>query len=296
MKKIAVIGSINMDYFIETDVFPNVGETVLAKKSFTALGGKGANQAVAAGRLGADVTLFGSIGDDDAGDIFKKKMEKEFVDISFVQSVKNIATGSAFIELSKSENRILVVPGANQCTDREYVERMFNEMIKHDIFVFQLETPVSMLEYLVPKLADHGKIIVLNPAPAQTIQAELLEKITYVTPNEHEFKVVMNSVDKMEDLLFTHPNQLLITKGTAGVFYSDGQKIVCVPALKVEAVDTTGAGDTFSGAFAAALAEGKELRESIQFANIAAGLSVKKKGAQAGMPTREEVLQFYASS
>lgn len=294
MKKIAVIGSINIDYFIETDVFPHLGETVLAKNSFTALGGKGANQAVAAARLGANVTLFGSIGDDDAGVIFKKKMETEAVNISFVQSVNRTATGSAFIELSKSENRILVVPGANQCTDSVYVERMFDEIIKHDIIVFQLETPVSMLEYLVDKLAELGKTIVLNPAPAQTIQAELLEKFTYITPNEHEYKLVMNTDEPMEDLLRNYPNQLLITKGTEGVVYSDGNDTVRIPALKVEAVDTTGAGDTFSGAFAAALAEGKVLRESIQFANIAAGLSVKKKGAQAGMPTKEEVLSLYS--
>ncbi|GAA0316670.1 ribokinase [Bacillus carboniphilus] len=292
MQRIAVVGSINMDYFIESSVLPKVGETVLGENFFLSMGGKGANQAVSAARLGGKVSLFGSLGDDENSEIIAKKLEKENINLANLQYVKESPTGAAFIELCQSENRIIVVPGANNDTDVNYVKNIAQELYKHDVIVFQLETPLSMLEYLVPLLYEQGKTIIVNPAPAQLLKPELIEKITYLTPNEHEYQIVFNTNQPMEELLKQYPNKLIITCGEEGVRFFDGTDITLVPSMKVTPVDTTGAGDTFSGAFAVAIAEGMSLQESIQFGNIAAGLSVTKKGAQTGMPYREDVTQF----
>lgn len=292
MQKIAVVGSINLDYFIDSDVLPQLGETVLGKDFFLSIGGKGANQAVAAARLGGKVSLFGSLGDDENSEMIVRKLEKENINLSNLQFVKGKPTGAAFIELCKSDNRIIVVPGANDQTDVNYVKNIASELLQYDVIVFQLETPLQMIQYLVPLLHERGKTIILNPAPAQTLDQELIEKVTYITPNEHEYKMVFNTNESIDDLLQKYPNKLIITCGSKGVRFFDGNEDILIPSIEVTPVDSTGAGDTFSGAFAVAISEGKSLSESIRFGNIAAGLSVTKKGAQSGMPSRSEVAQY----
>jgi ribokinase len=289
VRKIAVIGSINIDYFVEADKLPELGETILGNNFFLSIGGKGANQSVAASRLGAEVTLFGSIGIDDVSQIFIENMKKETVDITHLNRVEASHTGVAFIEICNIENRILVVPGANEYTNLNYITKILDELLTYDVVLFQMETPIDMMEYLIPILHKQMKTIIVNPAPAQKIRESLIEMITYLTPNEHEYEIVIDSKLPMEELLKKYPNKLIITCGTNGVIYHDGKTIIRVPVIKVDAVDTTGAGDTFSGAFAVAIAEGKNLYESIRFGNIAAGLSVTRKGAQTGMPYRDEV-------
>lgn len=294
MKKIAVVGSINSDYFVEADMLPKTGETILGNNFFRALGGKGANQAVAASRLGAQVTFFGSVGNDDNGNFAKDSFLLENVETSFLNAVNNAHTGAAFVEISNSENRIIVIPGANSHTNEKYVKSHLEQILMHDIFIFQLEIPMETIEYLIPILYENQKIIIVNPAPSQHIKQDILEKITYLTPNEHEYQLVLDQSDsKMEDALSKFPNKLVITCGQEGVKFFDGSRIVNVPARTVQAVDTTGAGDTFCGAFAVALAEGKDLSECIRFGNIAAALSVQKKGAQAGMPYRKDLDQIF---
>ncbi|PEJ58804.1 ribokinase [Bacillus sp. AFS002410] len=289
MRKIAVVGSINMDYFVEAEKLPEIGETLLGNQFFLSVGGKGANQAVAASRLGAEVALFGSVGKDEISEIFIENMKNETLDIKNLNLVEGSHTGVAFIEICNSENRILVVPGANDFTDVSYINRVLDGLLTYDVVLFQMETPIELMEYLIPILHEKGKIIIVNPAPAHKIKAHLFEKITYLTPNEHEYEIVFDSKLPMEELLINYPNQLIITCGTDGVVYYDGQEIVRVPAIKVEPVDTTGAGDSFSGAFAVAVSEEKNLYDSIRFGTIVAGLSVTKKGAQTGMPYRSEV-------
>lgn len=292
MGKIAVVGSINIDYVIEADRLPELGETVLGNHFFLSLGGKGANQAVAASRLGGNVALFGSIGNDENGQIIKGKMQKEKVDLSHLNTIENHPSGAAFIELCDSENRIVVISGANMHTDVSYINSVTAELLKYDVILFQLETPLEMMEHIVPVLAENRKTIILNPAPALKLKEELINKITYLTPNEFEYGLILDSEDSMETLLRRYPNKLIITRGTKGVTYFDGDKQIEVPVIIVDAVDTTGAGDTFSGAFAVGISEGKGLYESIYFGNVAAGLSVTKKGAQTGMPYRKEVEQI----
>lgn len=290
MKKIAVVGSINSDYFVEADVLPKTGETILGNNFFRALGGKGANQAVAASRLGAQVTFFGSVGNDDNGNFAKDSFLLENVETSFLNVVNYSHTGAAFVEISNSENRIIVIPGANSHTNKVYVENHLEQILMHDIFIFQLEIPMETLEYLIPILYENQKIIIVNPAPSNVIRQDILKKITYLTPNEHEYQLVLDIPGShMEDALSKFPNKLMITCGQEGVKFFDGNRIVHVPARIVRALDTTGAGDTFCGAFAVAVAEGKELKECISFGNIAASLSVQKKGAQAGMPYRKDI-------
>lgn len=293
MKKIAVIGSINSDYFVEADELPKTGQTIIGNNFFRALGGKGANQAVAASRLGAQVSFFGSVGKDDNGYFAKDTFIQENIVTSFLQFENNAHTGAAFVEISNSENRIIVIPGANSYTNKQYVENYLEQILNHDIFIFQLEIPMETIDYLIPILYKHEKIIIVNPAPAQLIKKDIIDKITYLTPNEYEYQEVLNQpVSSMEDVLIKFPNKLMITCGQDGVKFFDGNRIVHVPAHIVKAVDTTGAGDTFCGAFAVAIANGKELSECIRFGNIAAALSVKKKGAQAGMPYIKDIDQI----
>lgn len=292
MKKIAVIGSINCDYFIEVDVSPKAGETQLGTNFFKGLGGKGANQAVAASRLGAAVTFFGSVGNDDNGIYVKKELNQEKVDTSFLNTT-NSPTGVAFVEISNAENRIVVVPGANSVTNASYVREFLKEILEHDIIIFQLEIPMETIEYLVPILHKENKIIIVNPAPALYMHKDIINKITYLTPNEHEYEIVLRESMDMENVLIKYPNKLVVTCGKNGVKFFNGENVVHIPAYPVKAVDTTGAGDTYCGAFAAALAENKSLIDCIKYGNLAAALSVLKKGAQKGMPHRKEVDQFF---
>ncbi|PFH90646.1 ribokinase [Bacillus sp. AFS088145] len=289
MRKIAVVGSINIDYFVEAEKLPEIGETLLGNHFFLSVGGKGSNQAVAASRLGAEVALFGSVGKDEISEIFIENMKNETVDITNLNVVEGSHTGVAFIEICNSVNRILVVPGANDFTDVNYITKVLDELLTYDVVLFQMETPMELIEYLIPILHEKGKIIIVNPAPAKKIKEDLLEKITYLTPNEHEYEIVFDCKLPMEELLKNYPNQLIITCGKNGVVYHDGQDIVRVPIIKVEPVDTTGAGDSFSGGFAVAVSEVENLYDSIRFGTIVAGLSVTKKGAQTGMPYRDEV-------
>ncbi len=291
-KKIAVVGSLNMDYFIECDRSPQEGETILGNNFFTSVGGKGANQAVAAARLGGQVSMFGSIGNDEHGKYLNSQLAKENINLSQLQVLDDVTTGAAFIQLVNSENRIIVVQGANEFTNRTYSQRIESELLKHDVILFQLEVPVETIEYLVPILYNHNKIIIVNPAPATRLSEAVLDYCTYLTPNEHEYSIVTNQTGSMNEVLINYPNKLIITCGNKGVVYFDGTTLVEVPAMEVDAVDTTGAGDTFAGAFTVAISEGKSIEDCIRFGSIAAGLSVTKKGAQTGMPSRDEVAQL----
>ncbi|WP_019152494.1 ribokinase [Robertmurraya massiliosenegalensis] len=289
MKKIAVIGSINIDYFVESKIVPKFGETVTGENFFMAFGGKGANQAVSASRLGGDVTLFGSIGNDEQKEVLLHHFINEKVNTEHLNIVDGVSTGAAFIELHNSENRIIIVPGANQYTNISYIEKNIERLLEHDVFLFQMEIPLETIEFLIPILFKHRKIIVLDPAPAQHLAADILDKVSYLTPNEHEFALVLNEQENQESALKSYPNKLIITEGEKGVSFYNGTEIIKVPARQTKAVDTTGAGDTFTGAFTVGISEGKALEECIRFGTIAASIAVTKKGAQAGMPYKQEI-------
>lgn len=290
MPNIAVVGSISMDLVAVSKKRPKAGETVIGEAFHTIPGGKGANQAVAAARLGANVAMVGAVGDDNYGTVVKKNLENERVFIDYVVPVTDTATGIAHIVLAEEDNSIVVLQGANALVNEPVVDRSKDLLIKADMVVLQLEIPLETVEYVLAICEEHNIPVMLNPAPAQVLSEDILEKATYITPNEHECRIVLDDfTSPIEELLAKYPNKLLMTEGSNGVRFHNGTEIVHVPSIAVDVVDTTGAGDTFNGALAVALSEGETLQKAIRFANIAGGLSVTKLGAQGGMPTRDKV-------
>ncbi|KAB2453241.1 ribokinase [Bacillus sp. CH126_4D] len=290
MPNIAVVGSISMDLVAVSKKRPKAGETVIGEAFHTIPGGKGANQAVAAARLGANVAMVGAVGNDNYGTVVRSNLENERVFIDYVVPVTDAATGIAHIVLAEEDNSIVVVQGANALVNESVVDRSKDLLIKADMVVLQLEIPLEAVKYVLAICEEHNIPVMLNPAPAQVLSEDILEKATYITPNEHECRIVLDDfTSPIEDLLAKYPNKLLMTEGSKGVRFHNGTEIVHVPSIAVDVVDTTGAGDTFNGALAVALSEGETLQKAIRFANIAGGLSVTKLGAQGGMPTRDRV-------
>ncbi|KXX86762.1 ribokinase [Bacillus cereus] len=290
MPNIAVVGSISMDLVAVSKKRPKAGETVIGEAFHTIPGGKGANQAVAAARLGANVAMVGAVGNDDYGTVVRKNLENERIFIDYVVPVTDRTTGIAHIVLAEEDNSIVVVQGANALVNKSVVDRSKDLLVKADMVVLQLEIPLETVKYVLAICEEHNIPVMLNPAPAQVLSEEILEKATYITPNEHECRIVLDDfTSPIEDLLAKYPNKLLMTEGSNGVLFHNGTEIVHVPSIAVDVVDTTGAGDTFNGALAVALSEGETLQKAIRFANIAGGLSVTKLGAQGGMPTRDRV-------
>ncbi|MCU5330725.1 ribokinase [Bacillus wiedmannii] len=290
MPNIAVVGSISMDLVAVSKKRPKAGETVIGEAFHTIPGGKGANQAVAAARLGANVAMVGAVGNDNYGTVVRNNLENERVFIDYVVPVTDTATGIAHIVLAEEDNSIVVVQGANALVNESVVDRSKDLLIKADMVVLQLEIPLETVKYVLAICEEHNIPVMLNPAPAQVLSEDVLEKATYITPNEHECRIVLDDfTSPIEGLLAKYPNKLLMTEGSKGVRFHNGTEIVHVPSIAVDVVDTTGAGDTFNGALAVALSEGETLQKAIRFANIAGGLSVTKLGAQGGMPTRDRV-------
>jgi len=277
-----------MDLVVTASKRPNKGETILGESFKTVPGGKGANQAVAAARLGAKVYMVGCVGDDGFGEEVVNNFTSNGVVTTYVEPVTHSETGTAHITLADGDNSIIVVKGANNYVTPDFVEKVLDVIRESNIVLIQQEIPEETVEYVTEICFANNVPLLLNPAPARLISKTVIEKATYITPNEWEASVLFENKD-IHEALKEYPNKLLVTEGKNGVRYYDGENEVLVPAYQVDAVDTTGAGDTFNAAFAVAVAEGKSIKDSIRFANRAASLSVTKFGAQGGMPTREEV-------
>ncbi|MBT2286744.1 ribokinase [Paenibacillus polymyxa] len=288
MAKICVIGSSSMDLVVTSSRRPGAGETVLGDSFKTVPGGKGANQAVAAARLGAEVAMIGRVGDDTFGEDILENFKANAVNTQNVKPVTHLESGTAHIILAEGDNSIVVVEAANREVTPAYVDEAAEVIRNADIVLIQQEIPEETVVHVSALCAEFGTPLLLNPAPARTLPQEVIDNAAYITPNEHEAEILFQGMSPAQALR-QYPNKLFITEGSKGVRYFDGTEEILVPTYKVEAVDTTGAGDTFNAAFAVALAEGKPLQESIRFANRAASLSVTKFGAQGGMPMRDEV-------
>lgn len=290
--KISVVGSINMDMVVTADRIPAKGETLHGSSFDLVPGGKGANQAVAMARLGADVEMFGCVGNDPNGIALVENLVNEGVATEHIKRAEGVPTGVALITVGENDNTIVVVAGANGCVDRAYIDSIAEHLLRSDLVALQHEVPIDTIEYVVDLCSANGIPVMLNPAPAAPLSSETIEKITYLTPNEHEAKILFDGAENLESLLVKYPEKLIITLGAAGVItYLKSGKFVQVPARISHIVDTTGAGDTFNGAFAVRMSEGASIEEALKFANIAAGLSIEKFGAQGGIPTREEVMK-----
>jgi ribokinase len=290
-QKITVIGSINMDLVTSTGIIPKVGETVLGDSFHTIPGGKGANQAVAAARIGADVTLIGCVGDDAFGKTLIDHLKRQGIHTERVETATNTSTGIASITLSHSDNSIIVVAGANHYVTPELIDKNEDIISNSSMLLLQLEIPLESVIRAVELAKKHNIPVILNPAPIQRLPKELLEMVDFLTPNEHEQELLLSSIDGTKEEEDRIRAKCIVTKGSKGVMvYENGE--VEIPSFQVEAVDTTGAGDSFNGALAVALCKGLTLVDACRFANVVGAISVTKLGAQSGMPTRNEVAEF----
>ncbi|UOQ45663.1 ribokinase [Halobacillus salinarum] len=284
---VTVVGSINMDLTISTNTIPAQGETVLGNHFHTYPGGKGANQAVAASRLGAHVNMIGAVGNDVFGKGLLDHLHREGIHTNGIRTFNHVGTGTATIILSDQDNRIIVAQGANKEVTPELVSEEEAIIAESDILLMQLEIPIETVEYTLSMANSHEIPVIINPAPYQPMSENILLKAAYLTPNQLEWKQ-LSKHHNLENRL----DQFVITQGRYGaVLYQKGEKRR-LPAHLVSVEDTTGAGDAFNGALAAQLAEGADLEQAVTLANAAAALSITKQGAQTGMPSRNEVEAF----
>lgn len=289
MKKIAVIGSINMDLTAQADRHPEKGETVSGRNLQYIPGGKGANQAVAAARLGGDVTMFGCVGEDMFADRLVENLCRNGINTAYVSRVSGVSSGIAMITVAEGDNSIVVIPGANEFVTLAYLEERKDAILEADIIILQNEIPLESINYAVHMGSEAGKIIIYNPAPVVPLSPGIMEKISYITPNEHEAALLFSEKGDLDLLLEAYRGKLIVTLGKEGAAaWADG-RVIRVPARPARVVDTTGAGDTFNGAFAFALASDYTVEMALRFANVAASLSTEGYGAQGGMPGYEAV-------
>lgn len=297
MKKgILVIGSLNMDLSIDLAKMPVTGETILGRGIAYKAGGKGANQACAAGKLGGRVRMLGCVGQDEFGQKLVKSLSESGVETDYIKESRDLPTGTAVIYVDDNgDNSIVVIPGANMACDIEYLKEQDEQFHWCDYVVLQMEIPYEAVWYSVKRAKELGKMVILNPAPApDEIPEEILSLVDYLTPNETEI-IALNGKSKddiregAEKLLSRGVSNVIATLGDRGTLLVNRYGETFYPARKVVSVDTTAAGDCFNGAMVAALAEGQSEAEAILFANIASSIAVTRKGAQESLPIREEV-------
>ena len=293
MDSVCVVGSINVDFLISTNKFPTIGETILGNELTILFGGKGANQAVQLARLNTKTMFFGVVGDDAYGLECLKYLEKEGIDVSNIMIKNGVTTGTAHITVSNGDNHIIVMPGANKYVDIDYIKSVEDEILKSSILLIQREIPIKSILYLIELANNNGIKIVFNPAPALSLSEDIIGKIEYLTPNEHEVLQLFSNRFTIEEILDKYREKIFVTIGDKGVMYSDKfGNIKFSKPFKTEVIDSSGAGDSFNGAFVSRLVKGDTLESSLKFANAAASLSIKKLGAQTGMPTEEEVYKL----
>lgn len=298
--KITVIGSLNMDLVVQSSRLPESGETVMGEKLKYLPGGKGANQALAASRLGAEVTMIGAVGDDPYGDKLIEMLEEDNINTNCIKRVQGESSGVAIIFLDGKDNRIIVIQGANAHCKKEDIDANRTIIMNSDIVLIQLEIPLETAHYAVELAKQFNKTVILNPAPAQKLPDELLPQIDIITPNETELNTLaMEKSDKtsleqhMDNLLKKGVKHVVTTVGGKGAVYKTlYQDLETHPGYQVPVVDTTGAGDSFNGGLAVALGKGQSMSDALTFANKVAALSVGKFGAQSSMPLLDEVLEF----
>jgi ribokinase len=298
---ILVIGSSNTDMVVKADRLPAPGETILGGTFLMTAGGKGANQAVAAARLGGDVVFIVKVGDDIFGRQAVQSFNEEGIDTSHIITDPVNPSGVALITVdAKAENCIVVASGANAHLNPGDLYAVEEKIKNASLILMQLEIPLETVEYVAELASMHNVPLILNPAPACALSDELLSKVSIITPNQKEAEMLTGvpitdkeSAQTAAELLAENGIEtVIITLGANGALVFHGNHFDWVPAPVVNAVDTTAAGDVFNGAMAVAVSEGKNIDEAVIFANKAAALSVTKMGAQASAPTRHEVESF----
>ena len=298
---LVVLGSINADHILNLETFPTPGETVTGNQYQVAFGGKGANQAVAAGRSGANIAFIACTGDDDTGERVRKQLASDNIDTAPVSVVEGESTGVALIFVNaEGENVIGIHAGANAALTTERVEAQRGILAGAEALLMQLESPVESVLAAAKIAHENHTTVVLNPAPARVLSDELLALVDIITPNETEAEKltgirVENDNDAACAAKALHAKGIgtvIITLGSRGVWASVNGEGRRVPGFKVKAIDTIAAGDTFNGALVTALLEGKAMDDAIRFAHAAAGIAVTRKGAQPSVPWRKEIDEF----
>ena len=301
MKKIAVVGSLNMDIVIETPHMPKGGETISGRNVTLIPGGKGANQAYAVGKLGGDITMIGAVGRDSSGEALLENLKSVNVNVSGIRRMEEGVTGQAYITVDDhGENSIILIAGTNGLVTKELIDDHMDVLRECDIVIMQLEIPLDVVEYVKEFAVEEGKTVIVDPAPAiSNIPDHFWKGIDYIKPNETELAILTGlKMETREELV--QGTRMMIGKGVKNVIVTlggDGCLFVTneteefFPAHKVKAVDTTAAGDSFTAAFALALSQGKEYKEAIELGQKVSSIVVTRKGAQTSIPTMGEVNQ-----
>ena len=300
--KILVVGSTNTDMVVKTDHLPRPGETVLGGTFLMNPGGKGANQAVAAAGLGAEVTFVCKTGNDLFGVTTRQQLAEEGIDTSFVFTDPHEPSGVALIAVdNRAENTIVVASGANASLLPLDINKALAAIDACDLVLMQLETPMPTIEYVASLAAERGKRVVLNPAPAATLSEQLLKNLYLITPNETEAELITgipvrderSAEQAARTIHRAGVRHVIVTLGKKGALLCEGGHCEVIPAHRVEAVDTTAAGDVFNAGLVVALSEGRNLTDAVRFGAKAAAISVTRMGAQASAPYRSEADAFY---
>jgi ribokinase len=298
MSKIIVIGSSNTDMVVKCKKLPAPGETILGGTFLMNPGGKGANQAVAAARLNGNVTFVTKTGNDLFGDQAIHLFDAEGIETKYIIKDRKNPSGIALIAVDENgENCIVVAPGSNAALSAYDIDEDVFKTDVSDVFLLQLEIPVSTVEFVAQQVAEKGNRVILNPAPARQLSNELLGSLYAITPNEVEAELLtgvhvedaITAEKAAQKLLNKGVRNVIITMGAAGAFLLTDKISKMIPVVPVRPVDTTAAGDVFNGALAVAISEGKDLEEALGFANKAASISVTRMGAQASAPHRNEI-------
>lgn len=298
-KKIVVVGSTNMDMVVKTDHIPKPGETVLSGSFFMNSGGKGANQAVAIARLGGNIVFMSKVGNDIFGKQSAQLLDEEGINTTYVLSDEELPSGVALITVDQSgENSIVVASGANANLYPADLKNALEEIASADIVLLQLEIPMETVDFIAKYAASKNVRVILDPAPANELSAELLSSIDIITPNQTEAEklsgIKVHNIESAKKaakaICGKGVKNVLVTMGALGVVICENGKIQLVPAPKVVALDTTAAGDVFNGALAVAISEEKTLIEAVKFACAIAAISVTKMGAQSSIPYRNEFI------
>lgn len=286
-----------MDLVTEVERIPVLGETILGNSFTTTPGGKGANQAIACARLGADVYFFAAVGDDAYGQQHLSNLGKNNVHTTYIETIKGVSSGVASITIEGGDNSIIVVPGANSYVTADMIERNKEVFKDFDVILASLEVPLAPIQTAINIAADYDIPFVLNPAPATELPKDMLEKVTVITPNEYELPMIMGLLPNLKEhdqYMKEYPGPIVMTKGSHGAFVKtiSSEDIKHIPSYQVDVIDTTGAGDAFNAGLTYMLSLGKSMEEATKFAVAVGALTVTKLGAQSGLPTMEECIDF----